>query len=80
MKLDHLPFSAATTRRDFRTRRDFFASMETVFEHENGLKSRLVVAAEDGNCLLLNFTLLDGASSKCNKKVLILLDTECKPL
>ena len=50
MKLDHLPFSAATTRRDFRTRRDFFASMETVFEHENGLKSRLVVAAEDGNC------------------------------
>ena len=34
-------------RRDFRKTRDFFASMGTVFEHENGLKSRLAVAAED---------------------------------
>ena len=43
-----VPSLAATTRRDFRTRRDFFASMETAFEHGNGLKSRLVVAVEDG--------------------------------
>ena len=42
-----LPSSSAQTRRDFRTRRDFFASMETVFEHGNGLNSRLVVADED---------------------------------
>ena len=39
-----IPSSSATTRRDFRTRRDFFA----VFEHGNGLKYRLVVADEDG--------------------------------
>ena len=43
-----MPSSAATTVRDFKTIRDFFASMETVFEHGNGRKSRLVVAAEDG--------------------------------
>ena len=37
-----MPSSAVTTRRDFRTtRRDFFASIKTVFEHGNGLKSRL---------------------------------------
>ena len=35
------------TRQDFRTRRVSFAEMATVFEHGNGLKSRLVVAAED---------------------------------
>ena len=39
------------TRRDFRRVRAFFASMGTLFEHGNGLKSRLVVADEDGNSL-----------------------------
>ena len=38
------------TRRDFRTRRDFFASMGTAFEHGNGQNSRLVVADEDHKC------------------------------
>ena len=46
----YLPFSSVTTRRDFRTRRDFFASMGTAaFEHGNGLNSRLVVADQDHN-------------------------------
>ena len=49
-----IPSSAATTRRDFRRRRDFFASMGTVFEHGKGLKSRLVVADEDGIKRVLN--------------------------
>ena len=52
--LIYLPSSAVAKRRDFRTRRDFFASMETVFEHGNGLESRLIVAAEDGISHLLS--------------------------
>ena len=49
--LSLLPSSFATTRRDFRTRRDFFASMGTAFKHGHGLNSRLVAADEDNICL-----------------------------